>query len=220
MTENTEQNQTTAGTTGVGTSPPAQTDRKPTPGVPGDPTPRYFNAIRHARVESLRNRGIYIYLGERWGDLEVCMRDLQSEAVVTAREAKEDEIRMQLGLTDDDKLPNEAGAQCTKTAVATAITGARGTIEALPEMLEIARRHGWQIAGERVTLTGHEDGPSIATFFRPLVTGCPSLPPGSWSFTTTLVRMARGLKKVDDEVIDRLGKDFVYGRHLGAELLD
>lgn len=205
---------TTPSTTPSANSPSgAGTPTKPPSPPKTGSEPRYFDFIRHERVQGFRRAGVWCYLGERYGDLEVRLRPFYEEAVVTAREAMEDQIRMELSLADDDPIPNDRGMQVTRESVAMAVTGARGAVRASGAQLDIARKLGWQRDGEVVTLRGSEDSGAVRDFFRPMIFG-------SMHLTTTLVRFSRALHKVKDEEIDSLGEAFVFGRHLGVELLD
>lgn len=219
--ENTIQTDPQPTTSQVGTPEPRLSD-KPSPNIPGDPTPKRFDSLRHMRVEKHRHEGLWVTLNQKFfPDLEVRIRDFRSQPVVVAQEAMEDKLKQDLGKGEDEKLPNEQGAMVTKYMVSVALVGARGTVyNAMPEQLEIARRYGWEISGKDVILTGSEDQEKAQAFFKPQIMGTEEFPMGSWTMTLNIVRRGRELRDIDDETIDRWGKDFVLGRHLGAELLD
>lgn len=178
---------------------------------------KVFDFGRHKAVQKMRASGIWTFLGERWGDLEVRLRPFHEEAVVVKREAAEQSIRLTLGLADDDPLPPEKGIEVNKAAVNMAITGARGRILADEEMLAAARKHGIRVEsaeeGEVVVLTGHEDPEAVRSLFAQIVDV-------SMHMLTTLVRASRALHKVRDEEVAKLGEAFVYGRHVAADWAD
>lgn len=191
-----------------------QTAPLESPGKAATAEPVYFDFLRHERVQVHRKRGIWTYLGQRWGNLEVRLRPFYEEAVVTARETFEDAIRIELSLGDDDQIPAEKAMLITREAVTMAVTGARGVIACSDKMLDIARRAGWRVTGDRtVALTGDEDPEAVRELFRIMIFG-------SMQLSTVLVRFSRELDKVPDEELDTRGKDFVFGRHLGAALVD
>jgi hypothetical protein len=189
----------------------------PPPSQPDAQKPKRFDFRTHTLVQKMRAAGIWTFLGDRWGDLEVRLRPFHEEAVVVKREAAEQAIRLTLGLADDDPLPPEKGIEVNKAAVNMAITGARGRILADEDMLRVARQHGFKIEsspeGDEVVLVGTEDAQQVRDLFALIVEV-------SMSMLTTLVRASRALHKVRDEEVARAGEAFVYGRHVKADWAD
>jgi hypothetical protein len=218
MSETTSDQITTGGTGG---QPPiaAPTADAPAAAQPVGKTtiqagrPPSFNFVRHERVQKLKQRGLWAWLGQKFGDLEVRLIPFYEQRVVVRREAAEQAVRMQLTLGDDDPIPGEFGIGINKEAIHEALVGVRGRLDATPEVLRLARVHGLAIEGDQVVFTGSEPEAAVKEVFWPVVDV-------SMPMTTTLVRASRELFKVDDEVIDRLGESFVYGRHVKAALGD
>mgnify|MGYP000002887300 CR=1 FL=1 len=173
-----------------------------------------FDFLRHADVQQMRRDGIFTYLGERFGGLEVRLRPFFEQPVVVRKEAAEAAIRMQLGLDDSDPLPGDKGLDVNKAAVTMAVTGARGRVKGNDVLLSIARRSGWEIqAGDWIVLNGSESAELIREFFSEMMDK-------STHLLLTLVRASRALHKVKDSEVAAVGNAFVYGRHVKATWAD
>lgn len=172
-----------------------------------------FDFVRHEEVQKMRQAGIWTFLGDRFGNLEVRLRPFYEEPVVVKKEAAEQAIRMQLGLSDDDPLPGEKGIEVNKAAVNMAITGARGDVRGTAAMLQLARKHGIAVADGWITFSGHEEAEAVRDLFGLMVNT-------SMHLLTTLVRASRGLHRVKDEEVSRVGEAFVYGRHVKVDWAD
>lgn len=172
------------------------------------PTRQGFDFVVHEGVADMRKDGLWTYLGERFGDLEVRLRPFYEEAVVVRKEASEAAKRMTLGLEPGEPLPGEAGLDVNRDAVTMAITGARGAIRANAEMLEIARAQGWNIEDDEwIILTGKEEAEHVRAAFSVMMSI-------SMHLMSTLVKGSRGLHTVPDKEIHAVGKDFIYGKHV------
>lgn len=172
-----------------------------------------FDFVRHASVAGMRRRGIWTYLGERFGEMEVRLRPFTEEAVITAKEQSEQAERMKLGLSDEEPFPAEKALVVNRDAVAAAVTGARCRIRGTNPMLELARKSGWEVDGDWIRLTGEEEEDAVRRLFRLMMEA-------SIDLLTTLVAASRAMRRVPDEEIAKVGEGFIYGRHLalGSEV--
>lgn len=177
------------------------------------PAPEYFDFQRHQGVQEMRKEGIWTDLGPRFGNMEVRLRPFYEGPVVVKKEAVEADIRMRLGLSDDEPLPGEYSIECNKAAVTMAITGARAKIKGTTKLLEIARKHGFQVDGDLVSLLGEEEPEAVRELYSVMMAE-------SMHMVTTLVRASRGLHRLKDEEVARVGKGFIYGRHVKVDWAD
>lgn len=191
-----------------------------TPPPPAHPEPAYFDALRHRRCQKLKNAGIKVDLGPLWNHVVMVMRPFSHPTVVSAQEAAEKQLRINLGWRADEKkeLPTAEQIAANKIAVKKAIVGcAAGAIVPMPEQLAVARRHSFTIepspAGEVVVFTGQEDSDPVREFFWPLIEE-------SHDFFLRLIAASQQIKEVRDEDLDPLGSDFVLGRHVALASLD
>ena len=202
----------------AGTAPPAAIPPEAPPAPPGDaetgPEVKGFDFVSHESVQSMRKEGIWTFLGERFGGIQVRLRPFYESAVIVKKESSEQAIRLQLGLSDDEALPGDKTIQVNRDAVTMAVTGCRGRIRGNGPMVDLARRSGWQVEDDGwIILAGHEEAAEIRELFGFMMDS-------STHLLTTLVAASRGLHHVRDSEVTKLGEGFVYGLHVAADWAD
>ncbi len=170
-----------------------------------------FDFVQHDGVEELKAGGLPTDLGPKYGGMIVAIAPFDSKVCIIARESYETAAILKLGLPEGEDLPGEYALMANKAAVLMAIKWAKMTMRGTPEVLEIARRHGWQVEGDVITLHGKEEGDHVRELFKVMMTRSNTL-------LLHLVRLSRGIQKLKDAEIAKLGKDFIFGRHVPFDL--
>ncbi len=202
-----------------------QINPEPPPGsahlaTPDNPLPAGFNFFETELAQGMRKKGLWVFLGHRFGDLEIRVLPLNVKAVLDRTQAAERDVRIEESIRDEDGKYSAAGhITVNRETMVAATVGMRGRINICPvdlkpfppvaaQLLEAAKKSGIKVQ-ERdgrhvIVLTGAEDAAAIRPIWRIML--ALSIELVNQAFTAGF-----NLQKKSDEEVARLGEDFVHG---------
>ena len=169
------------------------------------PVVKRFNQIQHKEAGKLKAGGIRTLLGARdYGSMEVGLRSFLSNAVMAAKEAREEKVRMDNKLTDYSiPLTGEHAIEVATAATLMSITGASAEVMAAPEVVAAAESSGVEVVDGNVVIMNWDDDPKATLkVFQAMIDP---------DMLITLTMASKAIASLSDEDVVALGKDSTYG---------